>query len=115
MTSLLSSCGIIKLNGPDMKRVILPTLSPNLPQEHIALDLYIATPATWSTLLLISTGSKENNIRLATMAKRKGWHLAADGQGLINEAGTRIAGDTEHSIYQALGIPYQEPEERDGA
>lgn len=76
------------------------------------LDLYIATPETWATLLLIRTGSAENNIRLCSRAKKMGWHLAASGDGLFNEKGQRIAGDTEISIYNALGLPYQRPEER---
>ena len=57
-------------------------------------------------------GSAEHNMRLATLAKRKGWHLKVSGDGLFDENGNRIAGDTEESIYEALGIPYQEPNER---
>ncbi len=78
----------------------------------VQVDLYFADEKTWATLLLIRTGSKENNIRLASLAKKKGWHLAASGDGLFNENGERIAGDSEESIYEALSLPYQEPEER---
>jgi len=105
LPTLLFSMGVLKINGPDIKRLYLP-------HDNITLDIYIATPLTWSTLLLIRTGSKENNIRLATIAKSKGWHLKANGDGLFNEHGHRVAGDTEESIYEALGIPYQEPQER---
>jgi DNA polymerase (family 10) len=80
--------------------------------KGVQVDLYFATAETWATLLLIRTGSKENNIRLCTLAKKKGWHLAANGDGLFNEHGQRIAGDSEESIYKALGIPWQEPWER---
>ncbi|MBA7714607.1 hypothetical protein ES703_123634 [subsurface metagenome] len=45
-------------------------------------------------------------------AKIRGWRLAASGDGLFNEKGERIAGDTEESIYKALGLPYQPPERR---
>jgi len=76
------------------------------------VDLYYASPETWVTLLLIRTGSKENNIRLCSRAKGMGWHLAASGDGLFNETGKRIAGDSDISIYNALGLPYQLPEER---
>jgi len=76
------------------------------------VDLYYATPQTWATLLLIRTGSKESNIRLCSRAKDMGWHLAASGDGLFNGTGERIAGDSEISIYNALGLPYQRPEER---
>jgi len=76
------------------------------------VDLYFAEPETWATLLLIRTGSAQNNIRLCSLAKRKGWHLSASGEGLFNEKGERVAGDTEMSIYKALGVLYQRPEER---
>jgi len=78
----------------------------------IQVDIYIASEETWATLLLIRTGSAENNIRLCLRAKHMGWHLHADGSGLFNEKGERIAGDTEESIYNALGLKYQLPEER---
>ena len=78
----------------------------------IQVDLYFADEETWATLVMIRTGSKENNIRLASLAKKRGWRLAASGDGLLNERGERIAGDTEHSIFEALGLDYKEPWQR---
>lgn len=95
--------GPAKISGDKLKRI---------DYNGVQVDLYFASERTWATLLLIRTGSKENNIRLATLAKKKGWHLAASGDGLFNENGQRIAGDSEESIYEALGLPYQGPEER---
>jgi len=92
-----------KLGGEKVKRVIY---------NGVQLDFYFATPETWATLLLIRTGSKENNIRLATLAKKRGWHLSANGDGLFNEKGERVAGDSEESIYKALGLVYAPPELR---
>lgn len=80
--------------------------------KGINVDIYYATPQTWGTLLLIRTGSKESNIRLCTLAQNKGWKLKANGDGLFNSGGTRIAGDTEESIFRALGLPYEPPEAR---
>ena len=93
-----------KLNGEKLKRFNYT--------GGVQIDLYYATPETWATLLLIRTGSKEKNIRLCSIAKRKGWHLHADGSGLFNEKGERIAGDSEESIYEALGLEYVEPQFR---
>ena len=88
------------------------------------LDLYIATAETWATLLLIRTGSKEHNIKLCSLARQKGMVLHADGRGLAYpphvgiengqqfEAETFIKCDTEESIFQALGLPYRKPWER---
>jgi len=95
--------GQSKIDGAKLKRILY---------HGAQLDLYFATPETWATLLLIRTGSKENNIRLCSLAKRKGWHLAASGDGLFNEKGERIAGGSEQSIYAALGLPFQAPWER---
>lgn len=76
------------------------------------VDLHFANENTWATLLLIRTGSMGSNIRLASLAKKRGWRLAASGDGLFNELEKRIAGDTEESIFEALGLPYQEPWQR---
>jgi DNA polymerase (family 10) len=85
--------------------------------QGIMVDIYIATPETWATLLLIRTGSKAHNIKLCGMAKSRGMKLHADGSGLfeIDVAGSerRIAGDTEASIFQALGLAYRQPGERE--
>ena len=99
----LMKLGQLKMSGKKIMRVMLGSTQ---------VDLYVADEATWATLLLIRTGSKENNIRLCSRAKAIGWHLAASGDGLFNENGERIAGDSEISIYNALGLPFQRPEER---
>jgi len=99
----LTKLGQLKMSGKKIMRVMVGSTQ---------VDIYVADEATWATLLLIRTGSKENNIRLCSWAKDIGWHLAASGDGLFNEKGERIAGDTEESIYAALGLPFQRPEER---
>ena len=111
LDAMLSAMGEVRMNGAKIQRVRTVAID---------LDIYFATPETWATLLLIRTGSTKNNIRLCGIAKSKGMHLHADGSGLFLittcEVGTpredRIAGDTEESIYQALGLKYQEPWER---
>lgn len=95
--------GQVKMSGSKIIRAMI---------GDIQVDIYFAEPKTWATLLLIRTGSAENNIRLASLAKKKGWRLAASGDGLFDENGQRIAGDSEESIYQALDLPYQAPWDR---
>jgi DNA polymerase/3'-5' exonuclease PolX len=92
--------------------------------KGIDADIYIATPKTWATLLLIRTGSKEHNIKLCSLARQHGMVLHADGRGLAYpptvgiengqqfEHETFIKCDTEESIFKALGLPYKRPEER---
>ncbi len=103
LTGEIARLGAVAAHGAKIQRV---------QHQGAWIDLYMATPETWATLLLIRTGSKENNIRLCSLAKRKGWHLAANGDGLFDETGKRVAGDSEESIYQALGLSYQKPEDR---
>jgi DNA polymerase (family 10) len=103
LIALLDKKGHYLKNGPKIKRWLY---------RSAAIDFYFATRETWATLFLIRTGSKENNIRLCSLAQQKGWHLKADGEGLFDADGKRIAGDTEESIYETLGIPYQQPEDR---
>lgn len=79
----------------------------------IPVDIYIADESSWWTLVLVKTGSKEHNLRLAGLAKKRGWHLHAAGGGITNQGGHRVAGDSEESFFTALGIPYLEPWERD--
>jgi len=99
----LKKLGSLKMSGKKIMRVMAGSTQ---------IDCYVADETTWATLLLIRTGSAENNIRLATLAKKRGWHLAASGDGLFDENGKRVAGDSEESIYQALNLRYQEPWER---
>jgi DNA polymerase (family 10) len=99
----LAGLGELRKDGQKIKR---------LEYKDVSVDLYFATPQTWATLLLIRTGSKEHNIRLCARAKTLGMHLAASGDGLFDQEGVRIAGDTEESIFQELGLPYKEPQYR---
>lgn len=119
LSSSLRTLGSVRLAGAKIIRVAMGF------SKGIDLDLYIATPEIWATLLLIRTGSVNNNIRLCLCAKGLGMKLHADGSGLFKLSPSidlfgpaavreeRIAGDTEESIYAALGLPYQEPQERE--
>jgi len=104
LNTALQKLGKVVLDGPKLKRVLY---------KGEQIDMYAATPKTWATLLLIRTGSADHNIRLCTIARSKGMHLSASGEGLFDQEGRRVAGDTEESIYEALGLEYEKPEERD--
>jgi len=99
----LQSLGRIKMGGNKLIRCQLP---------EISLDIYIATPEIWATLLLIRTGSAKHNVMLCTRAQKMGMKLHADGSGLTKH-GDRIAGDTEESIFEALDMKYKSPEDRE--
>lgn len=95
-------------NGPRMKRFYR-----ECQHELISIDLYIATKTTWWTLLLIRTGSRSHNIALAGRAVDRNMHLKADGSGVLTVTGELIPIQSEEQIFQILGVPYREPEERE--
>ena len=77
----------------------------------VQVDIWTASPATWGTVLLCRTGSKEHNIWLAERAKRTGGHWQPH-EGLTL-AGERQPADTEEAVYAALGLPFIEPRKRE--
>lgn len=83
--------------------------------RQVSVDIYLAAPSSWGTLLLIRTGSKQHNIKLAMLAKSRGCTLHASGQGLFDSYNRRIAGDTEESIFKALGLLFIPPGNREVA
>lgn len=109
--------GAPKLAGNKLIRLTIPSTGIfKTSPPGITVDIYIATRETWATLLLIRTGSKAHNIKLCKRARSMGMKLHADGSGLTrgwSGDGERIAGDTEESIFNALGMDYIPPEERE--
>ena len=77
----------------------------------VQVDIYFATKETWGILLLVRTGSKEHNIKLCQHAINKGMKLSVSN-GLMN-GNEVIASKTEEDIFQALGMDYTKPEDRD--
>ena len=82
--------------------------------EHIngfVAELEVVEPDAFGAALLFSTGSEAHVFGLKTFAELKGLELRREG---LFERGRRIAGETETSIYEALGLPFVPPELRDG-
>lgn len=86
--------------------------SITLKQNDKQVDVRIINDLEWGSALLYFTGSKEHNIHLRTVAKEK--HMKLSEYGLFNQiSNVRIAGETEASIYQALGLQSIPPEMRE--
>lgn len=99
----LQQLGKVRIGGSKIIRVTMADAD---------LDVYVATPETFYTLMLIRTGSADHNKMLCGRALRMGMKLHADGSGLFR-GDNRIAGDSEASIFEALGLKYKAPEDRD--
>jgi DNA polymerase (family 10) len=75
------------------------------------VDFYRAKPSTFGIHLLVRTGSAEHNMWLAAYAISKDMRIRYS-EGLLKE-GTVIAGETEKGVFEALGLPYPLPPERE--
>jgi len=103
LDSKLRSMGC-DFGGPKIRRLVY---------KGARVDIYIATEQTWATLLLIRTGSTRHNVHLCARARLRGMQLKANGEGLLDTQGKRVAGESEQSIFAALGLKYRDPQERE--
>ena len=78
----------------------------------LQVDVRMVPRRQWGAAILYFTGSKEHNIRLRRLAIERDWVLSeyalyeADG-------GAVVAQETEHEIYEALGLPWIPPTVRE--
>ena len=91
------------IDGPQQKRIIF---------KGQQVDLYLADHETYEPLILIRTGSWQHNVKLSTIALRKGLKLTHRGLVKRGEEGKVIA-STEKGIFTALDLPYVPPDERE--
>lgn len=89
-----------------------PTKSSVKLANRMDVDLRVVPRESFGAALLYFTGSKEHNIQLRNIAIKKGLKLNEYG---VFKGEKRIAGETEEEVYAALGLPYIEPELREGA
>jgi DNA polymerase/3'-5' exonuclease PolX len=75
------------------------------------VDFYRAKPQTFGIHLLVRTGSADHNVWLASYAISKGMRIKYS-EGLIKE-GSVIAWEDEKGMFEALGLPYPLPPERE--
>lgn len=75
------------------------------------VDFYRAKPSRVGIHLLVRTGSADHNMWLAGYAISKGMRIKYS-EGLIKD-GSVIAGETEKGVFEALGLPYPLPPERE--
>ena len=99
---------------PDAANVLAagPTRASLVLTSGVQVDLRVVAPESYGAALLYFTGSKAHNIALRRMAQERG--LKINEYGVYREAES-IAGKTEASVYQALDLPYIEPELREDA
>jgi DNA polymerase (family 10) len=88
----------------------------------VQADLRIVAPEQFGSALQYFTGSQEHNVQLRNYALDRDVSLNEYGAYDVSEvdpeeareAGERIAGDTEESMYEILGLEWMPPELREG-
>ena len=77
----------------------------------VQADCRVVPPASWGAAMQYFTGSKDHNVAMRTIAVKKG--LKVSEYGVFDRAGTKIAGETEASVYEAIGLAWMPPELRE--
>ncbi|RLI46644.1 hypothetical protein DRO69_02650, partial [Candidatus Bathyarchaeota archaeon] len=102
---------VTEKQGAKLATLYVPFVSKQ-GEGYVQVDLYRASKRNWGILLLIRTGSAKHNIYLASLAIRKGYRLAYS-KGLLNEKGEVVASKTEREVFEALGLDYIAPQDRE--
>jgi DNA polymerase (family 10) len=79
-------------------------------KDGIQVDLRVVAPESYGAALQYFTGSKAHNVKLRTIALRKGFKINEYG---LFRGEERVAGETEEEIYKILGMPWIPPEIRE--
>lgn len=86
--------------------------SARVGREGLQVDVRTLPPESFGAAMQYFTGSKDHNVAIRTRAVRMGLKLSEYGLfRLDNES--KVAGDTEESVYQALGLAWIPPELRE--
>jgi DNA polymerase (family 10) len=118
----------MRFGGASRAEAAGPTKSSLVLASGLQVDLRVVPPESFGAALVYFTGSKEHNINIRTRAVRSGlrvnewgvFRVADDEEGVDEVAadpaerfGERVAGRTEESVYESLGLPWIPPELRE--
>lgn len=79
-------------------------------RSGMQVDLRLVPQVSYGAAQHYFTGSKTHNIAVRKMGIKKGYKINEYG---VFKGGERIAGKTEKSVYDKVGLPYIEPELRE--
>ncbi len=99
-------------NFPKAERVLLQgkTKGSILVYGGYQVDIRVVPPNCYGAALQYFTGSKAHNIKLRSIAKEKGLKISEYG---VFKGEKIVAGETEESVYNALGLKWIPPELRE--
>lgn len=99
---------------PDVQRILMKgsTKSSVILKDELQVDLRVVENKSFGAALQYFTGSKEHNVKMRSLAIKKGFKLSE--YGLFKKNTDRfIVGENESDIYKKLGLMFIEPELRE--
>ena len=82
-------------------------------RSRLQVDLRVIPGESWGAALHYFTGSKEHNVRIRQIAKKRGLRVSEWGVFRGEGDDERIAGATEADVFASLGLPWIPPELRE--
>lgn len=97
---------------PEVDRVLAhgPTKSTVVLRSGLQVDVRVMAPESYGAALVYFTGSKAHNIAIRRIAQDRGLKISEYG---VFRGKRRVAGETEDSVYRAIGLPCIAPELRE--
>ncbi|KYK32788.1 MAG: hypothetical protein AYK22_06950 [Thermoplasmatales archaeon SG8-52-3] len=98
----------------DINRVLLKgsTKTSVVLNDNLQVDLRVVKDESFGAALQYFTGSKEHNVKMRSLAIKKGYKL--NEYGLFDkQSESYVVGKNEEEIYKKLGLEYIEPEMRE--
>jgi DNA polymerase (family X) len=98
----------------DVKQVLLKgsTKTSVILNDGLQVDLRVVEDKNFGAALQYFTGSKEHNVKMRSLAIKKGYKLNEYGL-FIKKTEKFVVGENEEEIYNKLGLEYIEPELRE--
>lgn len=97
---------------PEVSRILAhgPTRGTATLRCGLQVDIRVVARESYGAALVYFTGSKAHNIAIRRLAQERGLKVNEYG---VFRGGRRIAGDSEESVYGAVGLPLIPPELRE--
>lgn len=80
--------------------------------DGVQADMRVVSPSSFGAALQYFTGSKEHNVKMRSLANELGYKVNEYGVFRLSD-GTKVAGETEEGVYEALGMQWMPPEMRE--
>jgi DNA polymerase (family X) len=87
-----------------------PTRATVILKSGLQVDLRVVDQDCFGSALAYFTGSKAHNIEIRRLAQQRKLKISEYG---VFKGKRRVAGDTEESVYRAVGLPWIAPELRE--